>query len=146
MAQERRSERGTFLGQIELDEAAIEATLPSRPGDLLLEDRTCKRIGVILAVFAAGIDAGRGDVGREALVDDATEPGRVELCQVDAGDHRSAAGRDVFLKQEMRRLAPDRLYMLQPGRGDPVFVPGAHISQVNIPENNARESRIAECR
>src|SRR5437660_12651263 len=112
MAQERGS--GTFLDQIELDEATVEATLPNRPGDLLWEDRTCKRIRVILAVFAAGIDARRGDVGRESLVYDATEPGCVELCQVDARDHRSAAGRDVFLTQEMRGLAPDRLYMPPP--------------------------------
>src|SRR5437879_12319536 len=93
MARERGSERGTFLDQIELDEATVEATLPNRPGDLLFEDRTCKRIRVILAVFAAGIDAGRGDVGRESLVYDATEPGCVELGQVDPGVDRSPAGR-----------------------------------------------------
>src|SRR5207302_6858639 len=82
----------------------------------------------------------------EALVDDAAQPSLVQLREVDACDHRPPARAYELTKEEVRRLAPDRLNVLKPGSGDAVFIPRPNIGEVNVAEDDARKAALSERR
>ena len=128
------------LGQIELGEARVKSQLARNPGQRPLEDGTGEGEGVIFAVLAARVGASRHDLGRETIVDDAAQPCLVQLGQVDTGDHRPPARGYELTKQEIRRLAPQELHVRQPGGGNALLVPGSHIGEMDVAEDNPAES------
>src|SRR5439155_19196400 len=98
---------------VQLREARIVAALADAHAQRTREERSRVRERVELAVLAARIDARARDIANEALVDRATEPRRVELRRLDAREHGPPADRDEFREQIGRRLAPDRLDVLE---------------------------------
>src|SRR5438093_4177877 len=94
---------------VELRETPVVPPLTGAPRDRTGEERTAVRERVVLAVLATGIDAGACDVAHEVRVDEASEPGRVELRGLDAGHDRAPTDRDEFGEQRGRSPAPERL-------------------------------------
>src|SRR6266567_1695193 len=63
---------------VELDEPRIGPGLAGLPPDGTREHRPLEGEGVVLAILAACVDAGGGDLIDESLVDDASQPGSIE--------------------------------------------------------------------
>src|SRR5258708_25008788 len=126
-------------GYIELGKTGFQANVARSPAERLLEERAGEGEGVIFAVLATDVDSRLLDVRGEAPVGDASEPGLIQLRQLDACEHGPPARSNELAQQCGRGLAPDGLDMLQPGSGHAALIPFPHAAELYAAEPHPAE-------
>jgi hypothetical protein len=93
---------------------------------------------VILAALTRGVQpVGDGDVREQIGVEIAAQKVGRRQRQVDAHHDRAVAALDHLVHQFDRRLAPQRLHVVQPLGAHALLVPAAHVLQVDVAEHHA---------
>src|SRR5262249_5137443 len=132
-----RTDRALIGQQVELGEVAFGSLFAWAPGDCVGERWAGEGERVVLAVLAAGVYWEGGYLAHERVVHGSAQPGGVQVVGVYARHHRAAAGGDELLDQGQGGGGPQRFSVFQTGGMHSVFVPGAHVGEVDVAEHYA---------
>ena len=100
---------------------------------------------MVLPALAAGVEIVRdGNLGEQVGVQLPSQEPRRILLQVDAHDQRAVAAFHHFMHQLDRRLAPQWFNVVEPGGAHPLLVPGAHVGQVDVAEDDPGTATVLD--
>jgi len=119
---------------VELAKPWLRPRLAWHPNDRISERWALERKRVVLTVLTAWISLSSGDIVQKALVDDPAQPRRIQSTQINASNHRPAAGLNKLPYDLGRRFAPYRLDMLEANSLNSVLKPSAYIGKMDIAE------------
>src|SRR5262249_51709758 len=125
--------------QVAKDEAIALDDLSSLAGDRLDKDRPRMDKRVELAVFAAGIDAGRQLCDQPFVVGSPGEGG-VEPARIDADERRLEARVEKLSRKRGGVLSPEWEEPALAGRGEPLLAVGANVLEEQVAERNSLDT------
>src|SRR5450755_1076339 len=101
-----------------------------RPG----EQRTVVHERMIFAALTARVNARLLKLAHQRLIHLGTEPCRSGAGQFDAGEQSFVATGEVCAHKLSGRFAPERLTMDESRSCSALFIPGAHVGEMNVAE------------